>query len=77
MKQRMQFDGIILGNGIEARCSVSAIEVNRPGLPAAYSQYRVEQVSGAIPDGDYDVHANGNVNRIRRQNGHWIAHPGG
>jgi hypothetical protein len=73
-KRFVRFRGIVRGNGVEAECVVRALEVRLLGTDAiAYTQYRVEDVSKPLPDGLYDIIVNGETQKVRYQNGHWLA----
>ena len=71
---RVRFHGILRGQGHQTTCTVSATRVSLPGTGVeAYTQYRIESVSKPLPEGTYELVANGEVTRVRYQNGHWLA----
>lgn len=73
-RRYVRFPGIVRGNGEEVECVIRALEVRLLGTDAvAYTQYRVEQLSKSLPDGVYDIVVNGETQRAKYQNGHWLA----
>lgn len=74
MKERVSFRGRLMGQGHEADCTVWATKVATPGggVPA-YAKYLVQDVSKALPEGDYQLFlSNGGTIALRHQGGHWL-----
>jgi hypothetical protein len=74
-KRRVQFSGVIQGNGHQAECEGWCLEVSLSGGPTAHTQYSIDTVSVPLPDGDYTVFAHGTSQAVRRVNGMWLARP--
>jgi hypothetical protein len=73
-RESVSFPGIIKGGGHEASCTIYATKVTLPGTSeSAYTDYSIQGVSKALPEGNYDVTARGETTRVRLQNGHWLA----
>lgn len=75
MKERVSFRGRLTGQGQEANCTVWATKVNMPGggVPA-YAKYLVQDVSKALPEGDYQLFlSNGEMVQVRHHGGHWLS----
>jgi hypothetical protein len=74
IKKPVTLAGIIRGQGRVAACTLSAQKVTLPGTDVfAYSRFLVEDVSQALPDGDYELSVNGQSVAMRRQGGHWLS----
>jgi len=74
MKERVSFPGILRGQGHEANCTVWATKVTLPGTgQSAYAKYSVENVSKMLPEGEYQLLANGEASAVRYQNGNWLS----
>jgi|HubBroStandDraft_5_1064220.scaffolds.fasta_scaffold313616_2 hypothetical protein len=65
--------GVIVGQGEQASCTVSAIKVTGPGGVVAYARHKVERVSKALPAGDYQLTVNGETTHIRYDGEHWLS----
>jgi hypothetical protein len=73
-RRMVRFPGTLHGQGEEAACTVSAMEVTNPGGGAvAYCRHSVESVSKALPDGDYQLLANGETVPLYFSNGNWLS----
>lgn len=73
-RERVSFPGIIKGGGHEASCTIHATKVTLPGTSeSAYTDYSIQSVSKALPEGNYEVTARGETTRVRFHNGHWLA----
>src|SRR3984893_15014471 len=76
-RERVSFPGLLRGQGHEASCTVRATKVTLPGTGHfAYTQYSIENVSKTLPEGEYQLSANGEVSTVRHQNGHWLSASG-
>jgi hypothetical protein len=71
----VSFPGILRGEGHEANCTVRAIEVREPGGGSAVALVRhsVHNVSKPLPDGAFQLFANGQVTHLRHQGDHWLS----
>jgi len=74
MTQRVSFPGILSGPGGEFPCTVSAIEGTAPITSAVegYTDYSISDVSPELPNGHYDLLANGKAVPVICHNGAWI-----
>ncbi len=69
------FPGVIRSAEHQARCTVEATEVMKPGHPPELLHFRIHNrsLSAALPNGIYLVEANGETIRVRRDGDYWIA----
>ncbi len=72
-RQRVRFDGIIRGEGYEAECTGRVTMVSLSGRLPTYTQYSIDAVSKALPDGEYTVFAHGTCYPVRQRGGYWLA----
>lgn len=74
-KRQVSFPGVLRGQGHEATCTVLMTETSAPGsgLPPAYGQFSVRNVSKRLPDGEYTITVNGQTDKVRCQDGNWLA----
>lgn len=73
-RKSVSFPGVLTGQGQQATCVVSALEVTLGGTnESAYIDYSISSVSKMLPDGDYELVANGEKSRIRLKNGSWLS----
>jgi hypothetical protein len=63
---------MLRGNGVETECSGWCEAVSMSGMPPAYTKFKIENVSAALPDGNYEMFANGNAIRLRLTGGIWL-----
>jgi hypothetical protein len=80
VKEMVFFSGIIVGNGRRVKCEIQATKTTLPGdppTPPAYSDYRIIDSDGVrgLPDGDYELLANGERINVRRKSGSFLARP--
>jgi hypothetical protein len=75
-REAVSFAGVLRGQGYEVSCTVSAIRVTLPGVDQAYAQHSISSVSQTLPDGDYQLLANGQVIAMRKHGGGWSQAPG-
>lgn len=74
MRKPVRFSGVLRGEGHEANCAVSALKVTMPGGAAsAYTQFTVNRVESALPDGRYKLTVNGQKILLRHHGGKWIS----
>jgi hypothetical protein len=66
-------DGMLHGDGCEARCTVAAMRVTEEGFPARITHPRIVDVEENLPDGDYVLTCNGERSAVRFKNGSWIS----
>jgi len=72
MQERVNFPGILSGQGHEANCTVWATKVFL-GSDFTYTNYSIEDVSKTLPVGEYQLSANEQVITVLHCNGHWIS----
>lgn len=73
-RRMVRFSGTLLGQGEEAACIINAMEVTNPGVGAvAYCRQSIESVSKVLPDGDYQLLANGETVAFHFSNGNWLS----
>jgi len=73
-RKLVNFPGILTGHGQRATCIVSAVQVTLGGTSvSAYTDYSITNVSRPLPDGDYELFANGEKSRVRLQDGSWLS----
>jgi hypothetical protein len=74
-KERVSFPGILRGGGHEATCTVRATKVSLPGEASVfeYVDYSVENVTKPLPDGVYQLLAQGKTISLRNRNGSWLS----
>lgn len=73
-RKAVAFPGILKGQGHEATCTVSAVQVTLGGTSvSAYTDCSISNVSRALPDGDYELFANGEKSRVRLKAGFWLS----
>jgi len=75
-QERVSFPGILGGGGgHEATFTVRATKVSLPGEPSVFEHvdYSVEKVSKPLPDGLYQLLAQGKTISLRYQNGSWLS----
>jgi hypothetical protein len=73
-RKSVSFPGVLTGQGQQATCMVSAVEVTLGGTSeSAYIDHSISSVSKMLPEGDYELVANGEKSRIRLKNGSWLS----
>jgi hypothetical protein len=73
MKQRVSFSGILRGQRFEATCTVFATQVTVPRTRIVrHTDYSIENVSLELPNGRYELLANGESILVIRSSGSWI-----
>jgi hypothetical protein len=73
-RESISFRGVLRGQGQEADCVVGAIAVSHPaGGPPALCRYSIVSVSKALPEGQYELLANGESVVLHLSNGHWLS----
>ena len=73
-KEIVTFSGLLRGNGLETPCTVRALKVSLPGGgPPAYARYEIAQVLKSLPEGVYQLFAQGGVSNVRFANGYWLS----
>ena len=78
VKQTVFFSGIIVGIGQRCECEIQATKTTLGGLPPfppAFSDYRImdSEATRRLPDGDYEVLANGERIKVLRKAGYFLA----
>ena len=72
-KEKVTLSGVVVGQGEQSTCSVSAIKVTASGGDVAYARYSVERVSKALPPGEYQLTVNDETMPVRYDGHHWLA----
>jgi hypothetical protein len=75
MREQIRLNGIVRGEGRESTCTISATRVHLPGASGASetTNWSISKVSEALPDGDYDIFADGKCEHVRLVNGQWLS----
>jgi len=75
MRERVRLKGIVRGEGREATCTIAAVRVSLPGEPgiSETTDWSMLDVSESLPDGDYEILADGKHEKVRLVNGHWLS----
>jgi hypothetical protein len=71
-RERVSLPGVLLGEGFEATCTVHATKVTLWGVDA-FCRRSIVAVSQPLPEGEYQLSLNGEVTRLRHQNGAWLS----
>lgn len=63
------------GMGFEVVCTVMTTEVRLPNanVPPTYGKMSIRDEPKELPDGEYVVSFPGHSNKVRKQNGMWVA----
>jgi hypothetical protein len=77
VKEKAFFSGIIVGNGQPVECEIQATKSTLGGVspsPPAFADYRImdSEATRRLPDGDYEVLANGERIKVRRKDGYFL-----
>jgi hypothetical protein len=78
VKEKVFFSGIIVGNGQRVECEIQATKSTLSGIPSsppAFADYRImdSEATRRLPDGDYEVLANGERIKVLRKGGYFLA----
>jgi hypothetical protein len=78
VKETVFFSGIIVGHGQRVECEIQAKKSTLAGVspyPATFAEYRVmdSEATRRLPDGDYEVLANGERLKLQRKSGYFLA----
>ena len=75
MRERVILHGIVRGEGREATCTIEAIRVGLPDAAGVSetTNWSMLEVAEPLPDGNYEVVADGRREQVRRVNGEWIS----
>ena len=75
MRERVILHGVVRGEGREATCTIEAVLVSLPGAPGVSetTDWSMRSVSEALPDGKYEVLADGKREQVRFVNGQWLS----
>jgi hypothetical protein len=78
VKESVIFSGTIVGEGQRVECKVRATKTTLdgdPSVPPAFSEYSIMESNetAKLPDGDYEVLANGEIHKVRRTAGRFVA----
>jgi hypothetical protein len=76
-RERVRLTGTLRGQGHEASGTIWATKVSLGQIDSTYSPpFSIENVSEPLPDGEYQLFANGAlVATVRQVRGKWIAAP--
>jgi hypothetical protein len=79
MREHVQFEGRLRGDGKESTCSGWCTKVTLHGesdlaVDAAFADYRIDDGSVAPrrPDGSYELSTRGQTMRATRRDGRWL-----
>jgi hypothetical protein len=78
VKETVFFSGIIVGKSQRIECEIQAKKSTLGGVspfPPAFSDYRImdSEATRRLPDGDYEVLANGERIKVQRKSGYFLA----
>ena len=75
MKTPVATTGILRSATHGANCTVRAIKVDLPGSRGKFdhTDFSIEDVSRALPEGVYQLSAFGKIWSLRHENGRWLA----
>ena len=75
MRERVRLKGVVRGEGREATCTISAARVSLPGAAGVSetTDWAMLDVSEPLPDGNYEVLADGKREQVRLVNGQWLS----
>jgi hypothetical protein len=78
VKEKVFFSGIIVGNGQRVECEIQATKSTLSGIPSsppAFADYRImdSEATRRLPDGDYEVLANGERIKVSRKGEYFLA----
>src|SRR5260370_22599665 len=74
VQESIMFSGIIIGERQRMQCKVRATKTTLDTDPAVFSDYRVMEsdATDTLSDGDYELWANGEKIRFRRNSGRFL-----
>lgn len=74
VKRKVQFSGVLRGEGHVATCTGSVTKTTEPvtGI-SAYTGLSIENLSKPLPNGNYELTANGEIIRVRHHGNEWLA----
>jgi hypothetical protein len=74
VKQLVSFPGILRGGRREATCTVLTTQVTLPGNAGVrHTDYSIRNVSLDLPNGQYELLANGETIPVSHRLGSWFA----
>ena len=74
MRERVTLKGIVRGEGREATCTITATRVSLPGAGVSETtDWSMLDVSELLPNGNYEILADGKREQVRLVNGQWLA----
>ena len=75
MRERVILRGVVCGEGRGAACTIQATRVSLPGAPglSETTDWKMLNVSEKLPDGNYEVEADGKRENVRLVNGEWLS----
>ena len=73
--KRVSFPGIVRGEGREATCRIEATRVSLDAAAGVSetTNWSIVDVSESLPDGNYEVFADGKQEHVRRVEGQWLS----
>jgi hypothetical protein len=72
-RKSITLHGTLSGQGLEATCVVSAVQVGHSGDRFAYAQYQIQSTDRDLPDGRYELLCRGVKTFLKHENGFWLA----
>jgi hypothetical protein len=75
MREGVRLKGTVRGEGREATCTIAATRVSLPGAPGVSETtgWSMLDVSESLPDGNYEILADGKREQVRLVNGQWLS----
>jgi len=75
MRERVRLKGVVRGEGPEATCTISAAQISLPGAAGVSetTDWVMLDVSEPLPDGNYEILADGKREQVRLVNGQWLS----
>ena len=72
-KELVTLEGVVRGEGYEVSCKIRAVKVSLPGAPgiSETADWSMIDTSEPLPDGEYEVLADGKQVPVRYINGQW------
>jgi hypothetical protein len=77
VQDTVMFSGTIVGERQRVECKVRATKTTLDGDSPVFSDYKVmdSDATDRLPDGDYELRANSETTRFRRNNGRFLSLP--
>lgn len=73
MKERVILQGVVHGEGRKATCRIRATRVTLEAGISETAEWSILDVSERLPDGNYEIFADGKSEHARLVNGQWLS----